>query len=389
MRQAAEAGLFNNLGLGCFERGNWVAGEALLRRSAALAPDQPYARVNLARHLACDGRADEAEALLEGAPADRPDVIWARAFIALYRRDYARAAELFGSTAPPDPANSFDVCAAMAQTGDWTGAFQVAERLERNWGPAPRWTGDRIDSLLVWADQGVGDIINFARLLPLIRDRVGAIVFAVPWELVDLMAPYRSVAHVISQRQPIPETAAQISLFALLRLLGVQPGSVPPDPGLLRGAWHAVPRNICRVGLCWRGNKVYARDRWRSMDLTTMLPLVSLPGCTFHSLQFGSDEIVRHGLQALISDHQHEMAQGWLHTAGLISAMGAVVTVDTAIAHLAGALGVPTILCLPFLPDWRWGVEGEECEWYPSVALVRQQRPGDWAGVIERVRSIL
>jgi hypothetical protein len=396
MADSSEAGRLNNLGVEAIQRGERALSVTFYRRAVALDP-QPHFRVNLASQLVVDGQVDEAEALIADIdPRDKQlggRVLWIGGGIAAYRRDLVAAANHFRDAMDRGIEKAdHDLAVSVLQAGDWPAGWAAHERLEQPRGPWPKWTGERTKRLLVYADQGAGDIIMFSRLLPWAAGRVERLIVAVPWHLRTLLSVYGDIAEVVSNQFPVTATA-QIELSGVARLFGMRPGS-PPDPGLLKRA--VVPTPMRRgsrkaVGLAWAGNKSYPRDEWRSMPFAQMLPLTAVGSCDFHSLQDGrrAADIASAGASALVNDLSGMMSGGWEMTACLVAGMGAVVTVDTAIAHLAGALGVKTFLCLPYLPDWRWGLEGETTAWYPSVTLVRQEKPGDWAGVIDRVAAKL
>jgi hypothetical protein len=147
--------------------------------------------------------------------------------------------------------------------------------------------------------------------------------------------------------------------------------------------WRMSPSPAFRVGLAWEGSPAHARNQHRSMSFDKMLPLLARSGVEFHSLQIHSP--IRHERLIDRTDRIADLAD----TAALISQLDLVITVDTAVAHLAGAMGKPVWTLLPFVPDWRWGMGREDTLWYPTMRLFRQKTAGDWAEVIQRVSAEL
>jgi hypothetical protein len=149
-----------------------------------------------------------------------------------------------------------------------------------------------------------------------------------------------------------------------------------------------------KVGICWQGRHSHRNDRQRSVPLAQFAPLAKVPGVCLVSLQRGGAQVQwgsRPGTWPALElpDVPKQPLESWVVTAALVSALDLVITVDTAVAHLAGALGVPVWVALPFAPDWRWLVEREDSPWYPSMRLFRQPQPGDWDHLFERIATEL
>ena len=194
----------------------------------------------------------------------------------------------------------------------------------------------------------------------------------------DTYTPLLSLPHLFGTTlETIPALIPYLDAALLRRRKAI---ALPPPP--------ATPR--CKIGLVWAGSPTHQNDRHRSSALAAFLPVVRTPGIAFYSVQKGerSQELRQlppdctvHDLDALIRDYGD--------TALLLDALDLLISVDTAVAHLAGALGKPVWLLLPEVPDWRWGLEGETSPWYSSMRLFRQTRRGDWAGVMARVAEAL
>lgn len=189
-----------------------------------------------------------------------------------------------------------------------------------------------------------------------------------------------------------------VPLLSLPLTLGVAEADIPtdgpyihPDP-TLAAKWQErlAPYLGLRVGLCWAGNPEQANDHRRSCTLADFAPLTTVPGCTFFSLQKGPPAEQAHPppLDMMLHDFTGDL-HDFDDTAALISALDLVISVDTAVTHLAGALDKPTWTLLSYVPNWRWSLRGKTTPWYPTMRLFRQHRHGDWHTVIERVAEEL
>jgi tetratricopeptide (TPR) repeat protein len=265
--------------------------------------------------------------------------------------------------------------------------------------PQPRWGGAPFHdkTLLVWTEQGYGDTLLFVRYLPMVKARGGRVVLACQPELERLLQDCVEVDGLLPC-QPEKIAATQFDLhIPLLSLPGLFettldtiPVDVPyitPDPALTR-QWQIRlgQENQFRIGLVWAGNPQHPNDRNRSCQLSDFAPLATLPNVALFSLQKGSAAAQAMALPKGIpltdlGSALHDFAE----TAAVIANLDLVITVDTAVAHLAGAMGKPVWTLLPFVPDWRWMRERDESPWYPSMRLWRQSTPGDWATVCQRV----
>jgi tetratricopeptide (TPR) repeat protein len=272
----------------------------------------------------------------------------------------------------------------------------------------PRWQGDALDGqrILLHAEQGLGDSIQFCRYATLVAARGGAIILQVRQPVERLMASLAVVRAGQAVVAPLgiqpPAFDLECPLMSLPAVFGTTVETVPwpgaylgadPELALLKrkqfpdvranGRFREHP---LRVGLAWAGNPRYKADRMRSTQLATLLPLLRAPGITWISLQKGPAAEQLAGLPGEVfvwdgSSQDRDLAE----TAALVATLDLVVTTDTSIAHLAGAMGKPVWILLPHLSDWRWMQQRETTPWYPTARLIRQREPGDWAGVLERV----
>jgi hypothetical protein len=265
---------------------------------------------------------------------------------------------------------------------------------------APPWDGSLLGErrLLVHAEQGLGDTLQFIRYLPLLGAKGGNTVFMCPPALAPLLAGARHLPPLATE--PPNRFDVEAPLLSLPQLLGIAEPYVPPggaylapDPARIERWRSRLPREGRRIGIAWQGSRDYRDDRRRSIPLPEFAPLAHLPGVRLVSLQKGggSEQIAerpwREEITAFGDDLDRDGA--FLDTAAIMAALDLVVTSDTAIAHLAGALGVPVSVALCHRPDWRWGVAGDRSPWYPAMRLFRQESPGDWAGVFARIAAAL
>jgi len=257
----------------------------------------------------------------------------------------------------------------------------------------PRWHGGDLfgKTILVYAEQGFGDTLQFCRYLPILAERGASVVFECHQPLTALMHGLHAGIRVVPFGQALPHFDYQAPLLSLPYLFGSTLETIPVSVPYLAPLKERLPfwQSIMpgtgnrRIGLCWAG-KAYP-DPGRSCAADDLQPLAALQGVTWFSLQMGAD--VRKPPLPLIDVTL--LVQDFADTAALVAQLDLVITIDTAVAHLAGALGKETWLLLPFAPDWRWGLQQESCPWYPAMRLFRQQYAGEWRSVLERVAQAL
>ncbi|MGA2232943.1 MAG: tetratricopeptide repeat protein [Tepidisphaeraceae bacterium] len=262
----------------------------------------------------------------------------------------------------------------------------------------PVWQGENLRNrtILLHDEQGYGDTIQFMTYAPLLADRGAYIIVLCDKAMERLLRGVAGVKQVLIDNDALPPFDYHISLPSLPHRLATTletvPRSVPylKAEARLRRLWsQELPdkKARLRVGLAWCGNAKPNPDR--SMHAAFLKPLIAFEGAVFHSLQKAMEGIsVRPPEGMKIVDYSAEISD-FADTAALIANMDLVITIDTAVAHLAGAMGKPTWLMLPYAADWRWLLKREDSPWYPTMRLFRQDRPGDWEGVILRVRDQL
>jgi|SRR5579884_1535117 len=265
---------------------------------------------------------------------------------------------------------------------------------------APLWRGDAPlggKTILLHAEQGFGDTIQFARYAPLVARRGAArVILEVQPQLMRLFSAWPTIT-VIAHGAPLPPFDCHCPLMSLPLVFGTKLDTIPADvpyvapPGAEILRWAArLPSQRALIGLVWSGERSHDNDLNRSLPLRALLPLLDDDDFSFVSLQHE----VRGADAGLLRDHPNIMPLGeefgdFADAAAAISGLDLVISVDTAVAHLAGAMAKPLWLLLPFGADFRWLRERDDSPWYPSARLFRQPRFGDWGNVIDRVRDTL
>lgn len=314
---------------------------------------------------------------------------------------YLKAIEL----GPEFPEPRLNLGTLQLLTGDFAGGWENYEyRTKCSAGVAarqfsqPRWDGGELkgQTILIHAEQGFGDTIHFARYLPMVAARGGRVVLQCRPELGRLLQGFPGVSQIVTGND-LPNFEVECPLLGLPRVFGTRLDSIPaPVPYLkvdesLSRAWkHRLQphANEKRIGVAWAGSPTNIGDRKRSISLSRLLPLAQIRGVRFFSLQKGPAGAQAAAAPFEIIDFSSEL-RDFADTAALISELDMVIAVDTAVAHLAGALGKPVWILLPFYPDWRWLLDREDSPWYPTVRLFRQSAPGDWGSVIQRLADAL
>jgi hypothetical protein len=265
----------------------------------------------------------------------------------------------------------------------------------------PRWRGEPIagKTILVYAEQGMGDVIQYVRYIPRLAELVGKIVLAVHPPLIPLFDGFLPNVQVVALDQvPLPPFDLHSPLLGLPQIFGTDASSIPADIPYIAAdpakaaRWRKrIGGKGFRVGLVWAGNPTQNGDRWRSPRLAAVAPLFSLPGIDFVALQKGPgrDDLKQIKLPGNVLDLGDEI-EDFADTAAIIAGLDLVVTSCTAPLHLAGALGVPTWALIPFAPHFLWQLERTDSPWYPSLRLYRQDKVGaDWSGAVGRLSADL
>jgi hypothetical protein len=263
------------------------------------------------------------------------------------------------------------------------------------------WRGEQTiggKTILLHAEQGLGDTIQFVRYVPDVAVLGAKVIVQVHPELKTLISSIAGADCVIGTGDHAPAFDIHCPLMSLPLAFNTRLETIPVKIPYLSGTsertafWaDLLPQTATpKIGVAWAGNPDHANDRMRSIALPLLMPLLSLPGFQFISIQ----KDLRDGDLEFLREHPRLIHLGnkiadFGETAAIMSHLDLVVAVDTAVAHLAGALGQPVWVLLDHTPDWRWMVEREDSPWYPSARLFRQQKAGDWAGVVGRVVETL
>jgi len=261
--------------------------------------------------------------------------------------------------------------------------------------PQPRWQGEDISNktLLVHTEQGAGDVLQFARFLPQLAQRCKKLLLVCPESLRPLLANTAGVAETRVGNVPLDSFDYFCPLLSLPHILGIDMDALPTFvPYLSIPKYVSVPHltgDRFKVGFCWAGSRTHPNDHHRSCSLTNWLPLMSMPEIDFYSLQtpVTSDELDLLAAQKAIN-LEPELTD-YARTAALIDQLDLVISVDTSVVHLAGALAKPVWVLLGQHFDWRWMLEGEKSVWYPSMKLFRQTQADNWAEMMDRVALAL
>ena len=308
--------------------------------------------------------------------------------------------------APGDGQITFNRSLARLTTGDFARGWADYEKRFERQVPVPLpphdlplWRGEPLEGrqLLVQAEQGYGDTFQFARYLSLLADRYGDVVFEAQDRSVKAaLTGLPGQVTVIARNEPMPPVDCKVPLLSLPGIFGTDFGSIPFPEGYLQPhrerkvAWenHLGPSDErLRAGVVWGGRKT-ALNANRSMLLSDLTEVLAVGGVRFISLQLGDDAAQAEDFPGIIED-MRPLIHDFGDTAALLSSLDLVITIDTAVAHLAGALGVPTWIMLKLAPDWRWFLHRNDSPWYASVRLFRQQQVGDWSGVASAVAASL
>ncbi len=400
------AGLYNGLGWAFFKLRQPEASAAAHGRAVALEPNSIAYRLDLARVLPVLGRHAENEQQLRAATPQSADVLAALGH-ALVDQGRLDAGLKCGDVALAIEPEHSGARLARARANFLAGRYAAAwpdyayRRSLRSRRLPPgatdrSWEGQDLDgqSIVLYREQGLGDVIQFARYAPLVAQRGAEVVLSCPPALVGLLRRLPYVARVVPDDEPCPPTAWSCSLMDVPGVLGTDLDSIPADCPYLpprASSEPLLPRSRqFRVGIVWAGSPTNDRDLTRSCHLDDFAPLVELPGAEFISFQVGprAQELRESGWRGLIREAGDDLIP-FEATADALAEVDLVITVDTVMAHLAGALGRPVWTLLAFAHDWRWMLDRADTPWYPTMRLFRQPKPNDWAGVFREVRCEL
>ncbi len=405
----------NNLGVILQRQGDLDGASMRYRRALELRPDYSDAHSNLGTVYQERGAIEDAMACFDRALACDPNNVEARnnrtvALLNSSRVDEAFAEADQAAQAGPDHALARTNRAySLLMQGDLSRGFAEMEwRLKTPSFPPrgfsqPRWDGRPLGgrTVLVCAEQGNGDTIQFARYLPMVRARGGRVLLECQPGLADLMRASGLVDEVLARRDDFAVEApfdTYIEMMSLAALFGTTLDDMPdagpylraPDDRVERWSQRVGDGEGLKVGLVWAGNPDHRSDSTRSVDASAFAPLAAASGVRFYSFQKGGPAAQLSSLAEMlpITDLAADL-RDFADTAAALRCMDLVIAVDTSVAHLAGALGVPVWTLIARVPDWRWMLDREDTPWYPTMRLLRQGTAGDWTSVIARAAGEL
>jgi tetratricopeptide (TPR) repeat protein len=380
-------------------------------RAIALRPDLAAAHCNRGNALNSLRRFDEALASYDQALKLRPDYPEALtnrgiALHFLQRFDEEMASYARALAIAPDYSEAhFNVGWCRMLLGDlrwdeYEWRWRTRQKYVKRSFAQPSWS--RADdvagkTVLLHAEQGFGDTIQFCRYVPLVAQRAARVIFEVQAPLRELMRDLPGVAQIVARGDALPEFDLQCPLLTLPYLFGTELSTIPADVPYLRARPQAVAEwrarlgdnKRPRIGLAWAGSATQKNDLNRSVPLAALLPLLDLD-VTYVSLlrevRAGEADLLRERSEII---HFGEALKDFADTAALIENLDLVISVDTAVAHLAGALGKPLWAVLALVPDWRWLLDRDDNPWYPTARLFRQDNSAGWNNVIARVAAAL
>jgi len=437
------ADIHNNLGNALRARGEAEPAAAAYRRATRVQPDYARAHVNLGITLRELGRTDEAFESYAHALKIDPDWPEAHNSLGVGMREQGRAKEAIASyrralESNPDYAEALgNLGVALVDLGDleealaafdravslapesalfhWNRALALlsAGRLREGWPEfewrwrkadftspkrdfsQPQWDGTPRPSatILLHAEQGVGDTLHFIRYVPKVAARIGRVIVECQPELHALVAPMPGIERVVASGEPLPAFDVHAPLLSLPGIFATDVETLPADVPYIRplpGRSVSVDGDGFKVGIAWAGSATHRNDHNRSVELQLFKALIDTPGCRFYSLQVGDgrEQIQDAGFSDEIVDLGGQF-DDFADTAAAVAELDLVISVDTAVVHLAGAMARPVWTLLPFAPDWRWLRDRNDSPWYPTMRLFRQKKAGEWKGVFRALGRAL
>ena len=402
----------NNLSVALQAQGDIERALDGLRRAIALKPEYADAHSNLGNALQEQGHLDGAVAAYRQALQLKPahfdalnnlgNALRAQGKLVESVASYERALQV----KPDNPQVRMSRALCWLQMGDFERGWAEYEwrlKCKEFSIPAfrqPLWDGSPLEGrlILLYADHGLGDSIQFIRYAPMVKARGGCVIVACQQPLARLLATCPGIDEVFAEGSLLPDFAFYAPLMSLPTILGTSLSSVPAEVPYVTAdralveQWRGElePGGGFKIGIAWQGNPRYRRDHQRSFRLAQLEPLARVEGVRLLSLQkgAGTDQIAQLGERFAVSDLGSQFTD-FMDTAAVMRNLDLVITSDSSIAHLAGALGVRIWVAIPVAADWRWLNEREDSPWYPTMRLFRQKRWGDWDEVFARMAGEL
>ncbi len=403
---------WNNLGLCLKQKDEFAAALDAFYQALTIDPNYALTHNNLGDTLRQLGQFEAAIAALEKAIALDPELSQAHhnIAIALYEsQQYNASIDAFKqalSLRPEAASIHYNYSFPLLTLGDLEHGFQEyeyrwQEHLTLPDYEQPQWDGIADltgKAILLCPEQGMGDIIQFIRFAQVLAARSARVIFNCPKPLFRLFQTISGIDQLILQGEPLPKFDYYLPLLNVPSRLNTRLETIPSSASYLSVPESVEPIHLnarkLKVGIVWAGNPEHNHDRYRSAKLSDFLPLLQLPNIEFYSLQKGKSEELRQFMaenSAMIGTLQNLEPQlnDFADTAGAIAALDLLITVDTSVAHLAGALGKPVWILLCAIPDWRWLLNREDSPWYPTARLFRQTQLSNWSTVMDSVAEAL
>jgi tetratricopeptide (TPR) repeat protein len=409
----------NNLGLFYAQLGQFSEAGKYFQQALAINPRHADAHNNLGNVFKEEGRLIQAVDCFWRALAINPNHADAHTNLGLnlaQQGQFAAAANCYRQALRINPRHKMALgnrALLRLLQGDFANGWPDFELRWARPGVAPRafkkppWDGSPLQgkTILVYAEQGLGDTIQFARYLPLVQRRGGKVAFECPPALIRLFAGIVGADQIIPAGGVLPIFHENIPLMSLPGLFGTTLATIPADIPYLVAEhdnvlhWRremnepaSTVADACglNIGIAWQGNPAHGHDRERSIPLKQFDPLAQVDKVRLVSLQVGPGSDQLKTVSFPVADLGSRFDPNSLtDLAAVVENMDLVVTVDTSVAHLAGAMGVPVWVLLPVVPDWRWLLERTDSPWYPTMRLFRQRQRNDWDEVFARINTDL
>ena len=364
----------SNLGALFYKEGDLPSARCLLEKALAIRPHYPDALYNLGNVLAASGKYQKAASRYEQAVRLRPEHGSSHFNLGITRL-------LLGDMQQGWP--------------EWEWRWRSTQAAFQRHFSQPVWTGERLEGrrILLYAEQGIGDTLQFLRYVQLVAARGGQVILEVQAPLVTLLQHHPLVYAVVAHGEALPDFDVQCSLMSLGAIFKTTISTIPPIDHYLHSPVRDSSGKPLHVGLVWAGNPSHERDRERSIPLETLSSFLAVDGIAWHSLQHGTAavQLAELGSQSCFRNVRNlgSSFRTFAHTKQAIDGLDLVITIDTSVAHLAGSMGKPVWIMLPCHPDWRWLLKRHDSPWYPSARLFRQPLPGDWTPVVTAIKTEL
>ena len=401
-----DAEIHNNLGVTLKEMGQLDRSVQSYQQALKINPQYAEAYNNLGNVLKEMERLDESLQAYQKAICIQPQFVEGYYNIGFFFQEQGRLEESVQAhqkaiQIQPDYAEAhINLAITFLLQGQLTAGWKEFEwrRYRKRDFKRPLWDGTPLNgkSILVYAEQGFGDTIQFVRYIDLLSDTNTIIIVACQPELKSLFKSIDRIDILVTKGEDIPDSDVHVPLLSLPYIFNTNLDTIPARipylyPNLKADSVCNLDGNHrLKVGIFWAGRPTHVNDHNRSIDLKWFECLLDIRNCEFFSLQVGvrRDDVKQYRYHHIIKDLGKQFTN-FHHTASAILQLDLVISVDTAVAHLAGALGKEVWTLLPFVPDWRWMLDRSDSPWYPSMTLFRQKETGDWSTVFQQIKLAL